>query len=80
MVRPELLNTTSSPVVAVAPMRIDTELPLASFICEAIVRFQISSYSRSSSPDRPVCLGVVNFSPAGRMASCASCAFLTLLA
>ena len=43
MVRPELEKTASSPVVAVAPMRIDTELPLASIIWLAMVRFQISS-------------------------------------
>ena len=29
-----------------------------SFICEATVRFQTSSYSRSSSPDSPVRAGV----------------------
>ena len=43
MVRPLALNTASRPSAAVPPMRIVTELPVASFICEATVRFQISS-------------------------------------
>ena len=60
-------------------MRTLTDSPVASFICEATVRFQISSYSRNSSPLSPVCAGVRNRSPAGRIASCASWAFFTLL-
>ena len=63
--------------------RTDTDSPVASFICEATVRCQISSYSRRSSEDRwslATWAGVRKLSPAGRMASCASWAFLTLLA
>jgi len=60
-------------------MRTATDSPVASFICEATVRFQTRSYSRSWSPDRPVAAGRRNESPAGRMASCASWALLTLL-
>ena len=52
--------------------------PSASFICEAMVRIQISSYSRNWSPVSLVWAGVWNVSPAGRIASCASWAFLTL--
>ena len=61
-------------------MRMETVWPFASAICDASVRFQISSYSRSSSlPELPRDLvGVRNESPAGRIASWASCAFLTL--
>ncbi len=55
------------------------ERPIASFIWDATVRFQISSYRRNSSLCRPVSAGVRNASPDGRIASCASCAFLTLL-
>ena len=54
------------------------ERPSASFIWEAMVRIQISSYSRNWSPVSRVCAGVRKVSPAGRMASCASWAFLTL--
>ena len=43
MVRPRAANTTSRPSAAAPPRRIDTELPTASFICEATVRIQISS-------------------------------------
>ena len=53
----------------------------ASDIWLAIVRFQMRSYmrcsSRSSSPETDA--GVRNCSPDGRIASCASCAFLLLL-
>ena len=49
------MNSTDSPVVASAAMRSETVSPLASFICDAMVRFQISSYSLASSPDRPIC-------------------------
>ena len=41
--RPLAENTTSSPVEAPPPIRIVTELPTASFICDATVRIQISS-------------------------------------
>jgi hypothetical protein len=67
-------------VAAARPViRTDTDSPAASFIWEATVRFQISSYRRSSSPDSPAWAGVRKRSPAGRMASCASWAFFTLL-
>ncbi len=49
-----------------------TRCSLASAICEATVRIQISSYRRNSSPRRPVWAGVRKLSPAGRIASCAS--------
>ena len=41
--RPLAANTTSSPVAAGPPIRIETDWPTASFICEATVRIQISS-------------------------------------
>ncbi len=43
MTRPLAEKTTSSPELAAPPRRIVTELPRASFICEAMVRIQISS-------------------------------------
>ena len=43
MVRPLAENTTSRPSAAAPPSRIVTELPVASFICDATVRIQISS-------------------------------------
>ena len=55
-----------------------TRCSLASAIWEAMVRIQISSYRRNSSPRSPVWAGVRKFSPAGRIASCASWAFFTL--
>ncbi len=64
---------------AVPVTRTDTDSPVASFICEATVRFQTSSYSRNSSPESPVLAGVRKLSPAGLIASCASCALFTLL-
>ncbi len=69
----------ASPAVARPRTRTATDSPVASFICEATVRFQTSSYSRNWSPLRPVWAGVRNESPAGRIASWASCAPLTLL-
>ena len=59
-----------------------TVSPVASVICEAIVRFQISSYTSASArlTSRATCSGERKESPAGRMASCASWAFLTFLA
>ena len=57
---------------ATGPMLIVTEWPTASFIWEATVRIQISSYSRNCSPVRPVSAGVRNRSPDWRIASCAS--------
>ena len=70
--------------VAVGPawMPTDAVCPRASAIWLATVRFQIRSYSFQSLP-RSVpssSLGVRNTSPAGRTASCASCAFFDLLA
>ena len=55
-------------------------MPRASFICDAIVRIQINSYSRSSSAlsDPPTWSGVRKESPAGLIASWASWAFLAL--
>ena len=57
-----------------------TDWPRASTIWEATVRFQMRSYRASESPrsSRLSDSGVRNVSPAGRMASWASCAFLTL--
>ncbi len=78
MVLPEALNSTSRPSEAAPPIFTVTLLPVASFIWEATVRFQISSYSLNWSPVRPVSAGVRKRSPEGRIASCASCAFLTL--
>ena len=43
MTRPLAEKTASSPVAAAPPMRIVTDCPTASFICEATVRIQISS-------------------------------------
>ena len=76
---PAVPNSASRPSAAVAPSRTETVSPRASAICEATVRFQTSSYSayssRSSSPRTSS--SVRKRSPAGRIASCASCAFLT---
>ncbi len=80
MILPEAENSTSRPSAEVPPTRTVTDWPTASFIWEATVRIQISSYSLKSSPVRPVSAGVRKRSPEGRTASCASCAFLTLLA
>ena len=79
MTVPDAENTVStgpSGVVAVAARRTDAVCPRASAICEATVRFQISSYSLNWSPDssRATWAGVRKWSPAGRMASWASCA------
>ncbi len=41
--RPDAENTTSSPADEAPPSRTDTLCPVASFICEATVRIQISS-------------------------------------
>ena len=79
IVLPDALNSASRPSRrAAADLDGDRLLPTASFIWEATVRFQISSYSRNWSPVRPVSAGVRKRSPEGRIASCASCAFLTL--
>jgi hypothetical protein len=77
IVLPDALNSASRPSEAVPAIFTVTELPTASFIWEATVRFQISSYSLNWSPVRPVSAGVRKRSPEGRIASCASCAFLT---
>ncbi len=78
IVLPEAVNSASRPSEARPPIFTVTLLPTASFIWEATVRFQISSYRRNWSPVRPVSAGVRKRSPEGRIASCASCAFLTL--
>ena len=73
-------NSASRPSLLVAPMRIVAVVPFASAIWLATVRFQIKSYSANSSPTNSpaTSAGVRKTSPAGRIASCASCAFLTL--
>ncbi len=43
MIFPEAVNSTVRPSDASPPTRTVTELPVASFICEATVRIQISS-------------------------------------
>jgi hypothetical protein len=43
IVVPEAPNSASSPLDARAPSRTETVDPVASFICDAIVRFQIRS-------------------------------------
>ena len=80
MTVPDAANTAARPSLVRAPIFTDAVDPRASAICEATVRFQISSYSRNWSPDssRATCAGVRNESPAGRMASCASWAPLLL--
>jgi len=83
MTLPVAPNSARSPALDVPATRTDTDSPVASFIWEATVRCQISSYRRRSSEDRwsrATRAGVRKLSPAGRMASCASWAFLTLLA
>ncbi len=77
--RPLVANSASSPLVDTAPSRTVTLWPTASAICDATVRIHTSSYSRRWSPWSPVCSGVRKLSPAGRMASWASWAFLTFL-
>jgi hypothetical protein len=85
MILPDAANSASSRADESPVIRTDTDSPVASFICDATVRFQISSYSRDSSPDSPALVapetsaGVRKRSPAGLIASCASWAFLTLL-
>ena len=76
---PDAPNSASSPELDRPATRTETDSPVASFICEATVRFHTRSYSRSSSPVSLVWAGVRNLSPAGRIASCASCALFTLL-
>ena len=85
MTRPEAPNVHSlagwAPSArASATMRMEMVRPTASSICDATVRFQMRSYSDSSSlRSSPFTWsGVRNVSPAGRMASWASCAFLIL--
>ena len=84
MTVPEAPNSTgrAAPSTVATPVsRTWALVPVASDICEATVRFQMRSYRRSSSPDsdRAASSGVRKVSPAGRMASCASWAFLTFL-
>ncbi len=80
MTRPDAENSASVPSAVVAPRRTDAVTPRASAIWLATVRCQTSSYRRSSSPEssRASSPGVRKTSPEGRIASCASCAFLTL--
>ena len=80
MVRPDAANVAVSPDAAVPEIRRLIVVPLASAICEETVRCQISSYSRNSSVSSCAATwpGVRKVSPAGRIASCASCAFFTL--
>ena len=82
MTVPDAENRTSVPSDAVAPRRTEAVCPRASAICEATVRFQISSYRRNWSPESSLatCAGVRKWSPAGRMASWASWAPFALLA
>src|SRR5215510_1585508 len=53
MILPDAANSASSPADERPLTRTETDSPVASFIWEATVRFQISSYRRSSSPDSP---------------------------
>ena len=80
---PEAANSVRRPSTVVAASRAAMLSPLASLICEATVRFQIRSYSLASSDPGPTARatesGSVKRSPAGRIASCASWAFLTVL-
>jgi hypothetical protein len=71
---PEAANTAVPWSSVSAEIRTLVRRPVAFFIWEARVRFQISSYRRySSSPRAPLTLwGVRNASPAGRIASWAS--------
>ena len=54
------------------------ELALYDLIWLATVRFQMRSYSASSRPSSPASLGSLKNAPAGRIASCASCALALL--
>ena len=81
MIVPVATNSAMDPDgVGPAPMVIDAVEPFASAIWDATVRFQIRSYSLKSLPRRldATSLGVRKVSPDGRIASCASCAFLLL--
>ena len=82
MTVPDADSSASRPSVLVPPSRTVAVKPRASAIWVATVRFQISSYRRNSSPpsDPATWPGVRKESPEGRIASCASCAFLDLLA
>ncbi len=83
MTLPDAPNSARSLALLVPATRTETDSPVASFIWLATVRFHTRSYSLSSSLFRPPAAtrcGVRNRSPAGRIASCASCAFFTLLA
>ena len=82
MTVPDAVNSASVPSAAVAPSLTVVVATCASAICEATVRFQMRSYSANSSAlsSPETSPGVRKTSPAGRMASWASCAFFTLLA
>ena len=85
MVRPDAVKVHWSTAVCAmvtgadgtASMVTVTDMPSASFIWEASVRIQISSYSARFSPVSPVSCGRTNASPDGRMASWAYWAFYT---
>jgi len=74
---PDVASVTSTGAPSAAAIRTVSVLPSASFIWDASVRRQIRSYRRRWSPVRPVSCGVRKRSPAGRIASCASCALFT---
>ena len=80
MTVPDAVNS-AVPASAVVPAIVtDAVEPRASAICDATVRFQMRSYSLKSLPRSTVLssAGVLKTSPAGRIASWASCAFLLL--
>ena len=80
MVVPLAANSQSVPIGCSAPSRTDTVVPTASAICEASVRCQIMRYSDSSWPfSSAASASGLRSGVVGRMASWASCAFLTLL-
>ncbi len=82
MIVPDALNSTAWWAADSAPIFTVDVVPLASFIWLATVRFQISSYMRNSSPRSSdwTLAGVRKRSPDGRIASCASCAFESVVA
>src|SRR5262249_61450757 len=80
MILPEAENSASRPS-AERPLTLTvTDWPTASFIWEATVRIQISSYSRNWSPLRPVSAGGRKRAPGGGGAPWASSAVFALAA
>ena len=79
---PDAANSTSRPSCAVAPSFRVTVSPVQSVICDATTRCQISSYARASDwgTSWATSAGSRNVSPAGRIASWASCAFFDFVA